>query len=66
VENVRAGRDCLDAFRRRVTSAGVLREDELDAIDAEVGQLIEDAVAGAKAAPEPELGELTTDVYVSY
>jgi len=66
VENVRAARDCLDAFRRRVTSADLLSEDELDLIDAEVAQLIEDAVAEAKAAPEPALAELTTDVYVSY
>jgi hypothetical protein len=31
-----------------------------------VAQLIEDAVAQAKAAQEPELRDLTTDVYVSY
>src|SRR5207237_9969970 len=66
VENIRRDRDCLDAFRRRATSAGVLSEDELDVIDAEVAQLVEDAVAEAKAAPEPALADLTTDVYVSY
>jgi pyruvate dehydrogenase E1 component alpha subunit len=66
VESLRAGRDCLDAFRRRVTTAGALPEVELDAIDAEVAQLIEDAVVQAKAAQEPELRDLTTDVYVSY
>jgi acetoin:2,6-dichlorophenolindophenol oxidoreductase subunit alpha len=66
VENVRASRDCLEAFRRRVTGAGVLSADELDRVDAEVAQLIEEAVAQAKAAPEPDLVELTTDVYVSY
>jgi pyruvate dehydrogenase E1 component alpha subunit len=66
VENVRAARDCLEAFRRRVTTAGVLSADELDRIDTEVAQLIDEAVAEAKAAPEPDLAELTTDVYVSY
>jgi len=66
VESLRAGRDCLDAFRRRVTTAGALPEADLDAIDAEVAQLVEDAVAQAKAAQEPELRDLTTDVYVSY
>jgi TPP-dependent pyruvate/acetoin dehydrogenase alpha subunit len=66
VESVRAGRDCLDAFRRSMTSAGVLGAGELDLIDAEVAQLIEDAVADAKAAPEPPPTELATDVYVSY
>jgi pyruvate dehydrogenase E1 component alpha subunit len=66
VENIRASRDCLETFRRRVTGAGVLSADELDRIDAEVAQLIDEAVAEAKAAPEPDLAELTTDVYVSY
>jgi pyruvate dehydrogenase E1 component alpha subunit len=49
-----------------VTTAGALPEVELDAIDAEVSQLVEDAVVQAKAAEEPELRDLTTDVYVSY
>jgi pyruvate dehydrogenase E1 component alpha subunit len=66
VESVRAGRDCLDAFRRRVTSAGILGRDELELIDTEVARLIEEAVAEAKAAPEPAPAELVTDVYVSY
>ena len=34
--------------------------------DTEVARLIEEAVAEAKAAPEPAPAELTTDVYVSY
>jgi pyruvate dehydrogenase E1 component alpha subunit len=66
VEEIRATRDCLEGFRRRVTSAGLVEEGELDRIDAEVKQLIDDAVAEAKAAAEPTADDLLTDVYVSY
>jgi TPP-dependent pyruvate/acetoin dehydrogenase alpha subunit len=66
VENVRASRDCLEQFRRRVTGAGLVGEAELDAMDAELAQLVDAAVAEAKAAPEPHERELVTDVYVSY
>src|SRR5215469_860403 len=45
---------------------GVVQKVELDAIDREVGALIEEAVAGAKAAPLPAPKELLTDVYVAY
>ncbi|QYJ15395.1 Acetoin:2,6-dichlorophenolindophenol oxidoreductase subunit alpha [Rubrobacter xylanophilus DSM 9941] len=66
VEEIRREKDCLMLFRRRVTSAGLLGEEELDRIDAEVKQLIDEAVEEAKAAPEPAPEELLTDVYVSY
>jgi pyruvate dehydrogenase E1 component alpha subunit len=66
VEDVRASRDCLDAFRRRVTHARLVEASELDAIDAELKQLVDQAVDAAKAAPEPSEAALVTDVYVSY
>lgn len=65
-EDNRQNRDCLKLFRAKVTGAGVLSDAELNAIDAEIMTLIEDAVAEAKAAPLPAPGDLTTDVYVSY
>jgi pyruvate dehydrogenase E1 component alpha subunit len=49
-----------------VTEAGALSDGELNAIDAEVMTLIEEAVEEAKAAPFPEPDQLTADVYVSY
>jgi hypothetical protein len=52
-ENNRAHRDCLRLFSVRVTHAGVIGSEELEAIDREVGQLIDEAVASAKAAPLP-------------
>src|SRR4051794_15123448 len=66
VENVRASRDCLDELRRRATASGVVDDAELDAVDAEAARLVDEAVAEAKAAPEPPASELVTDVYVSY
>jgi len=65
-EDNRAHRDCLRAFSTRVTQAGVIGSEELEAIDREVGQLIDAAVASAKAAPLPTPRDLVTDVYVSY
>ena len=66
VENVRKEKDCLMLFRQRVTSAGLIEESELDAIDEEVKNLIDEAVQEAKVAPEPTPDKLLTDVYVSY
>jgi acetoin:2,6-dichlorophenolindophenol oxidoreductase subunit alpha len=67
VEDVRRDRDCLDGFVRRVTAAGLVEADALAAIDADVAKLIDEAVAEAKEAPEPDPAkDLLTDVYVSY
>ena len=66
VERLRKDRDCLIAFRQKVEASGVLELAALDAIDAEVAILIDEAVAEARAAPAPDLAEVTTDVYVSY
>jgi acetoin:2,6-dichlorophenolindophenol oxidoreductase subunit alpha len=66
VEELRRTRDCLKAFSRRVTEAGVIDEGELGAIDESVRALIDEAVSEAKAAPDPTADDLLTDVYVSY
>ncbi|MDE2007436.1 MAG: thiamine pyrophosphate-dependent dehydrogenase E1 component subunit alpha [Rhodospirillales bacterium] len=63
---LRAERDCLAVFRRRVESAGLLDPAALDAVDAEVAALIEQSVAEARDAPVPDPAALLTDVYVSY
>jgi pyruvate dehydrogenase E1 component alpha subunit len=65
-EENRANRDCLKSFSARVTQEGVIGPGELEAIDQEVGQLIDAAVASANAAPLPTARDLVTDVYVSY
>ena len=66
VKRLREERDCLKHFRRRVGEAGLLDMAELDAVDAEVATLIDDAVATARAGASPDPGALLTDVYVSY
>jgi pyruvate dehydrogenase E1 component alpha subunit len=66
VESLRRDRDCLQAFARRVTEAGLLPQDELDAIDSAIAALIEESVTEAKAAPDPTPADVLTDVYVSY
>jgi pyruvate dehydrogenase E1 component alpha subunit len=66
VRNHRESMDCLVNFRRRVTGEGWLQAAQLDAIDAEVLQLIDAAVATARAAAPPAESEVLTDVYISY
>jgi TPP-dependent pyruvate/acetoin dehydrogenase alpha subunit len=66
VEEIRATRDCLDQFARRVTAADLVSESDLAAIDEEVRALIDESVREAKAAAEPSGSDLFTDVYVSY
>jgi pyruvate dehydrogenase E1 component alpha subunit len=66
LEDIRANQDCLKKFSAQITSAGVVTAAELAKIDAEVADVIEDAVKQAKAAPQPTAADLLTDVYVSY
>ena len=53
-------------FAGRVTETGELARADLDAVDAQVGALIDRAVDEAKAAPLPTEADLLTDVYVRY
>ena len=60
------GRDPLKVFRETVIPQGEITAEELDAIDAEIGALMEDAVQFADQSPLPEPHELYEDVYVEY
>jgi acetoin:2,6-dichlorophenolindophenol oxidoreductase subunit alpha len=66
VEDLRANHDCIKKFSAKVVGAGVVKLSELEAIDREAKELIERAVAEAKAAPAPTAQDLLTDVYVRY
>jgi TPP-dependent pyruvate/acetoin dehydrogenase alpha subunit len=66
VEDLRANHDCIKKFNAKVVGAGVVKPSELEAIDREAKELIERAVAEAKAAPAPTAQDLLTDVYVRY
>ncbi len=65
VKRHREERDCIKIFRNRATQDKRLNAARLDAIDAEVLTLIDEAVAAARAAPPPAAGEIFTDVYAS-
>jgi len=66
VKIIRETKDCLDKFRAKVTSAKLLDDSELNAIDSDVAESIDNAVDRAKAASKPPVAELLTDVYISY
>ncbi len=66
VEALRRDKDCLKAFRTRVTETGLLEPEQLDQIEREVGARIDAAVAGAIGAAAPAAEDLLTDVYASY
>ncbi len=66
VEALRRDRDCLNAFRRRVTEAGIVEAEELTEIDEATARLMDEAVREAKAAPDPTPADVLTDVYVRY
>ena len=58
--------DALSFFRQKVTEAGLLESGELDGIDGQVGELIDQAVSEAEAAPRGTDADLLTDVYLNY
>lgn len=58
--------DPLKIFRAKVTQAGLLTDDQLDALDAEVAHLIDDSANSAGAAAFPTEADLERDVYVNY
>ena len=66
LDRIRAERDCLVAFRRKVTEAKLLEDGDLDAVDAETRALIDEAVDEARAAPLPTAAMVLEDVYISY
>jgi TPP-dependent pyruvate/acetoin dehydrogenase alpha subunit len=56
-------RDPVQLFRQRVTQAGWLSCEELDAIDAQARMEVDDAISFAEAAPFPDVGDMERDVY---
>jgi pyruvate dehydrogenase E1 component alpha subunit len=56
-------RDPIVLFRDRAVGAGVLTEDDVRAIEKDVNDVVDEAVAFADASPEPPAEELFTDIY---
>jgi pyruvate dehydrogenase E1 component alpha subunit len=66
LDRIRETRDCLKIFRKSVTEAELLKNADLDAVDADVMNLIEESVIEARAAARPTEQDVLTDVYISY
>jgi pyruvate dehydrogenase E1 component alpha subunit len=64
IDEVRKTRDPIEQLQERLEASGLAKEAALKAIDAEIKSTIADAAEYARAAPEPEPGELYTDVYL--
>jgi len=66
IDRIRATRDCLTKFREKVIEAKLLEGADIDAVDSEVLDRIEAAVAAARQAARPIADDVLTDVYVTY
>ncbi len=66
LDDIRANKDCVKVFQKKVLDSGVISKRELDSIDGAIAKLIDASVAEAKAAPAPPASQLLTDVYVNY
>ncbi|MDJ0877488.1 MAG: thiamine pyrophosphate-dependent dehydrogenase E1 component subunit alpha [Halieaceae bacterium] len=66
LDELREKYDPLKNFRAKMAETGEVSGEELDAVDAEVLALIDQAVEEAKAAPRPTAEEVTQDVYINY
>jgi pyruvate dehydrogenase E1 component alpha subunit len=64
IEAARA-RDCIARFRQEVIEGALLTAADLAAIDTQVAEAVDEAVAAAEAAPFPAANELTTEVVAS-
>ena len=64
VDAVKKARDPIDHFRERLEALGYADEAVLKALDADVKKIVADSAEFARTAPEPDLSELYTDVYL--
>jgi len=63
VQSYREGRDPIEHASQALQKLGVT-EEELKAIDSEIKQIVIEAAKYAEEAPEPDAGELFTDILV--
>ncbi|KAI8322157.1 putative pyruvate dehydrogenase E1 component alpha subunit [Martensiomyces pterosporus] len=64
IQHMRSTSDPITGYKHRILEAGVTTEDELKAIDKAAKKLIDEALAKAKAIPEPSPKELWDHIYV--
>jgi pyruvate dehydrogenase E1 component alpha subunit len=56
-------RDPIQGLKRRLMEEGLLDEEEYAEMEQMVNREVEDALRFAEESPDPDLGELYTDVY---
>ncbi len=66
VQEMRAQRDPIELIAKRLTEEGVIDEDGLREIDKEVRAQVNEAAEFATNDPEPDAGELYTDVVATH
>jgi pyruvate dehydrogenase E1 component alpha subunit len=64
IQHMRSTSDPITGLKDKLLSNGLATEEELKKIDKQIKADIDQAVAEAKASPEPELSELFTEIYV--
>lgn len=62
VDDYKQNRDPIESLKRRAIEAGVITEEDLKPIDAEIKQIVKETEEFAKTSPEPDVSELWTDV----
>ena len=63
VQEVREKSDPIEAVKKHLEAAGITA-DEIKAIDQDIRKIVNESADFAETSPEPELGELYTDVLV--
>jgi len=64
VEKVRQDHDPIELFRQHILSKKVATEDALKTIEKQVKDIVTEAAAFAQSSPEPDAGELYTDILI--
>jgi pyruvate dehydrogenase E1 component alpha subunit len=64
VQDVREHRDPIEMLKKKLLDAKQVTEDDLKKIEAEVREVVNDSAEFAQTSPEPDPGELWTDVLV--
>ncbi len=65
VEDVRSQQDPINTYKEKLLADGMASEDEIKDIDRKIKGVIAEAAEFAQTSPEPDPGELYTDVLVS-
>jgi pyruvate dehydrogenase E1 component alpha subunit len=63
VQGVRTERDPIDRLRKLMIDEGIADEDTFKTIDKDIRAVVNEAASFAQDSPEPDPGELYTDVY---